>query len=275
MMTEKTKRLASVDLIAERLGAMLPDLEKSDLHLPSQYGVERSSDPDATNALPVLRKTDQPAPQPATTLPAGHPSPLAMQITNPPPAKKPADIAAEWLRAAETYVHGMPPRRLAVAAGGAGAVVVLVLVGIAAAFTRGGGSPATPAAGAPATAGATVAATAVPPVATADTPPIAMSNVPSADESADVPTYSVDSLPVAATRGAPGKGNGRLAIAAGPGWCAILVDGQRRGVTPLNAFELPAGPHKVECVAPNRPPKTATVNVAEGTAAHYKFALDE
>jgi hypothetical protein len=113
-------------------------------------------------------------------------------------------------------------------------------------------------------------------VATAptDTPNIAMSNVPSADESADVPTYSIDSLPVA-TRGAPGKGNGRLSIVATPGWCAVVVDGQRRGVTPLNAFELPAGTHRVECVPPNRPAKVATVNVAEGTAAHFKFALDE
>jgi hypothetical protein len=111
--------------------------------------------------------------------------------------------------------------------------------------------------------------------AATEMPTPALSNVPSADESADVPTYSVDSLPVAATRGAPGKGNGRLSIVAAPGWCAVSVDGQRRGVTPLNAFELPAGAHRVECVPPNRPAKIATVNVAEGTAAHFKFALDE
>src|SRR5580698_3339632 len=101
MVTEKDKRLASVDLIAERITAMLPELEKGDLHLPSQYGVERSSDPDATNALPVMRKSDRPPPQPAATLPAGHPSPLAMQITNPPPAKKPLEVAAAWLQTAE------------------------------------------------------------------------------------------------------------------------------------------------------------------------------
>jgi hypothetical protein len=278
MVTEKDKRLASVDLLAERLTALIAELgDKSELHLPSQYGVERSSDPDATNALPVMRKSERP-PQPAATLPAGHPSPLAMQITNPPMAKKPLDVAVAWLRHAEKVAHGLPPRQLAAAAGGAGAVVVLVIVGLAAAFSRSGGTPQPPALTTAAASGGTSLATAPtfqPPLPTAlPDPKIAMSNVPSADESADVPTYSVDSLPVA-TRGAPGKGNGRLAIVATPGWCAIIVDGQRRGVTPLNAFELPAGSHKVECVPPNRPAKTATVNVAEGTAAHIKFALDE
>jgi serine/threonine-protein kinase len=272
MVTDKAKRLASVDLIAERITAMLPELEKGDLHLPSQYGVERSSDPDATNALPVMRKSDRPPPPPAATLPAGHPSPLAMQITNPPPPKKPLESAVAWLQTAEKFAHGMPPRQLAAAAGGAGAIVVLIIVGLAAAFSRGGSSQG------PAAALTASAPSGVAPVAatgsTAAADPPAMSNVPSADESADVPTYSVDSLPVA-TRGAPGKGNGRLSIVATPGWCAISVDGQRRGVTPLNAFELPAGAHRVECVPPNRPAKIATVNVAEGTAAHFKFALDE
>jgi hypothetical protein len=170
----------------------------------------------------------------------------------------------------------MPPRQLAAAAGGAGAIVVLVIVGLAAAFSRNGGS-SQPGAVLTASAGSAVAATAATgtTAAAADTASTAMSNVPSADESADVPTYSVDSLPVAATRGAPGKGNGRLSIVATPGWCVISVDGQRRGVTPLNAFELPAGAHRVECVPPNRPAKTSMVNVAEGTATHFKFALDE
>jgi hypothetical protein len=156
--------------------------------------------------------------------------------------------------------------------------VVLIIVGLAAAFSRGSGRSEGPAAAMTAAASAGTAGTtgvaATGPAATADTPGAGTTNVPSADESADVPTYSIDSLPVA-TRGAPGKGNGRLSIVAAPGWCAVMVDGQRRGVTPLNAFELPAGSHRVECVPPNRPAKVATVNVAEGTAAHFKFALDE
>jgi serine/threonine-protein kinase len=274
MVTEKDKRLASVDLLAERLGAILPTLQESPLHLPSQYGVERSSDPDATNALPVMRKGERP-PQPAATLPAGHPSPLAMQISNPPSGRQPLGVAAGWLRAAEDYAQKLPPRRLAAAAGGGGAVLVLLIVGLAIAFTRGpGNGQATaatqPTGAAPVLAAGTTAATA----ATVDAPRAVPSNVANADDSADVPTIAVDSLPVATQR-APSKGNGRLSIVASPGWCAVSVDGQRRGVTPLNAFELPAGMHRVDCVPPNGRLHTSNVNVAEGTAAHFKFALDE
>jgi serine/threonine-protein kinase len=269
MVTDKANRLASVDVIAERLTAMLPELEKSEQKLPSQYGVERSSDPDATNALPVMRKSEKPAP-PATTLPAGHPSPLAMQVSTRPPAKKAGEVVKVWVQGAEKFVGGMSQRDLALAAGGAGAVVVLIIVGIAAAFTRSGSAPLKATAGPVVTSSAatTTAVTAV-----ADTTKPASSGVPSADESSEVPTFPVDQLPVASR--APGKGNGRLSIVATPGWCSVSVDGQQRGVTPLTAFELPAGSHRVDCVPPNGRTKTSTVNVAEGTATHFKFALDE
>jgi serine/threonine-protein kinase len=274
MVTDKTKRLASFDLIAERLTAMMPELEKSEQKLPSQYGVERSSDPDATNALPVIpRKSDRPPPpaqgqSPSAAPPGGHPSPLAMQITNHPRSSSRAtDSAVEWLRGAETYVRSLPPRTLMLAAGGAGAFVLLVVIGIAAAFTRGGG-PSRGALHGSAVSASTGTSPVEPP------PPVAMSSIPSADDSADVPTFSVDSLPVA-VRGAPSKGNGRLSIVAKPGWCSVSVDGQPRGVTPLSAFELPAGTHRVDCVPPSGKPRTSSVNVAEGTATHYTFALDE
>ena len=55
----------------------------------------------------------------------------------------------------------------------------------------------------------------------------------------------------------------------------MSVDGVPRGVTPLNGFDLAAGTHRVDCVPPNGKPRSASVNVAEGTATHYKFALDE
>jgi len=267
MVTDKEKRLASVDTIAERLGAMMPDLQKGDLHLPYQFGVERSSDPDATNALPVMRKSDRPFP---VRVPAGAAglSPLAMQITNPPLGKNAPGAVGSWLQSAEQYAHGMPPRQLAAAAGGVGAIVVLAIVGLAAAFTRSSGGGSQALATANPTAGRAAATAAL------DIPAVAASNVPSADESAEVPTYAVDSLPVAG-RGPPSKGNGRLSIVATPGWCSISVDGQRRGVTPLNAFELPAGSHRVECVPPTGKTRTSNVNVAEGTATNFKFALDE
>ena len=88
-----------------------------------------------------------------------------------------------------------------------------------------------------------------------------------------MPVISVDSLPVAG-RGAPSKGNGRLAIRANPGWCSISVDGAQRGVTPL-VFELPAGAHRVDCTSPAGKTLTTNVSIAEGTASQYHFALEE
>jgi hypothetical protein len=201
-----------------------------------------------------------------------------MQISNPPPATsgpaRPMETAAQWLKVAEGYVRKMPPKTQAIAAGGAGALFVLVIVGITAAFTRGG-----PAVSQGAVIGSAVAAVAAP-ATTPESPRTAMSNIPSADDPAPsssdgVPVVSVDSLKPVTTHGAPSKGNGRLSIVAGPGWCAVTVDGTSKGVTPLSAFELPAGTHKVDCQPPNGKVRTANVNVAEGTAAHYRFPLDE
>jgi serine/threonine protein kinase len=313
MVTDKTKRLASFDLIVGRLTSMHDELEKLELRLPSPYGAERPSDPDATNALPVMRKSDRPAAAapvspkgpgsghakaapPANAAgsaqaqgqgqasssssasappPGGHPSPLAMQISTTPSAFAPSRGPLEtWLRGAETYVRGLPPRTVALAAGGAGAVVLLlIVVGIAAAFTRGGGTQPV---AVKASAGATVAAASPQPTETTAEPPrpAPTGSVPSADESAEVPVVSIESLPVA-TRGAPARGNGRLSIVAGTGRCTVSVDGVARGTTPLAAFELPAGAHRVECVWPGGRARSASVSVAEGTATHYKFALDD
>jgi serine/threonine-protein kinase len=300
MVTDKTKRVGSFEAIVERLNAMAPELQKLELRLPSPYGPERSSDPDATNALPLLPKSEHPPatpagaqagaqlsvpPAPAPPAPAqpmsvpppgGAPSPLAMQITTPsahgPPTKS-MEVGAGWLHGVEAFVRGLPPRTLAVAAGGGGlALLVLIVVGIAAAFAHGGGTSQAAVKG---SAAAVSVAPAVSVAAAADSArPSASAFVPSADESAEVPVVSIDSLPVA-TRGAPAKGNGRLSIAAAPGRCSVSVDGLQRGMTPLAAVEVPAGSHRVDCVVPGGRTRTVSVNVAEGTATHYKFALDD
>jgi PEGA domain len=186
-------------------------------------------------------------------------------------------------------VRDLPPKQRAIGAAGAGLVVVLVIVGITAAVSGGGstsraavqGSAAaavtgvTPPSGAglvgqtSAQAGQTSTAT-----SQADLAHPPSSNPPSADDSSNVPTISVDSLPVVG-RGAPAKGNGRLSIVASPGWCSVSVDGTQRGVTPLTGFDVPAGTHRVDCTPPSGKSRTATVSVAEGTATHYRFALDE
>jgi serine/threonine-protein kinase len=70
-------------------------------------------------------------------------------------------------------------------------------------------------------------------------------------------------------------GNGKLNVAAGPGWCNLSVDGVARGATPVAGLELPAGSHRLVCTPPDQPPQTATVTVTPDGVAKYKFALSQ
>jgi serine/threonine protein kinase len=280
MVTDKERRIASFDVVAERIEKMLPLLAESTASLPSPYGSEQASDPDATNALPVRKSSATSETVTAPTQPAPGPPSGRTALARGGFGQRASDLALSWLRTGETYMKGLTPRTLLLAAGGAGVVVlVLIVVGIAAAFSGGGGPTSTAAIQGSGIAAAT--GTAATPSAVAAASPSApppsnggLSFVPSADDSAGVPVIAVDSLPVAG-RGAPAKGNGRLSVAASSGWCSITVDGVQRGVTPLSAFELPAGGHRIDCVSPTGKTRTANVNVAEGTATHYRFALDE
>ena len=60
MLTDKAKRLGTFEEVIDRLNAALPELERSNLSLPkpTRAGGDALSDPDATNALPVLRGAD-------------------------------------------------------------------------------------------------------------------------------------------------------------------------------------------------------------------------
>jgi serine/threonine-protein kinase len=280
MVTDKTKRLGSFDGIVERLDAMMKDAESLSARLPSPYNEnERPSDADATNALPMVGRSDREAVAKSVPPQSGGARASAPR----------AGSALAWLRHAERFVRDLPPKQRAFGAAGAGLVVVLLIVAITAAVSGGGSTLRAAVQGS-----AAAAVTGVtPPGSTAlvgqtsaqsgQTATVAMqaepahpptSSPPSADDSSNVPTISVDSLPVVG-RGAPAKGNGRLSIVASPGWCSVSVDGTQRGVTPLTGFDVPAGTHRVDCTPPSGKSRTATVSVAEGTATHYRFALDE
>ena len=148
MVTDRTKRLASFDRIVERLRTLLPELERSHLKLPSPYGTERSSDPDATNALPVVIVRPSERPQPAAPPPGGyashsalqvsngqHNSPLAMQISNLPsqqdesasPPKSSDPQSRDWLESVGAYVRQLSPRTVVIAAGAGGTLVLLAI----------------------------------------------------------------------------------------------------------------------------------------------------
>ncbi len=272
LVTEKDKRIGVFEEVAERIEKMMPELTEANIPLPRPQH-ERPSDPDATAALPARRTGHTPvtvsAPSAQGPVSGPRSAPGAYTLT-----RRASDLALSWLGTGETYMKKLSPRTLVIAAGGMGVVVLLlIIVGLAAAFSGGGGPAPTAAvqgSGVAAATGTAAVAVNSPPAATASSAPF----VPSADDSAPVPVISVDSLPVAG-RGAPAKGNGRLSVMASPGWCSVSVDGVQRGVTPLATFELPAGGHRLDCVSPSGKTRTASINVAEGTATHYRFTLEE
>jgi serine/threonine-protein kinase len=289
LVTDKERRIANFELVVERLTALAPVLAEVDLRLPSHPSSPPSSDPEATNALPKARTGDSSAPKASTSqpspssLPPAGPSPLVMQITTPSAhASQPPSAAPHgWQQRAIAFVRGLPPLVLA-AGGGATALLVVLIVGVSAIFRHGVDSTPSGKSGAdPAAAQASSFAASAPVVAAPSAPTIAppaadagASSSVAAGDSSHVPVISVDSLPVA-PRGSASKGSGRLSIAASPGHCAVSIDGVARGATPLAAFEVSAGTHRVECVTAAGKARTASVSVSEGAATHYKFSLDE
>jgi serine/threonine protein kinase len=99
LVTDKQQRLASFDLIVERLTAMLPELERSGLRLPSLS-----------------------APEPS----------VAMRHSTPASSIRPQDATLSGLQPVGTFVRGLPPRTLALAGG----VLVLLAVVVGTALTR-------------------------------------------------------------------------------------------------------------------------------------------
>jgi serine/threonine protein kinase len=260
IVTDKANRLDSFDSIVERLDAMIPDLAKLDVRVPS------NGDPDATG--PLGRQSDRPPP--ASPMPAGQGSPVvAVHVSAPPPpataVTTPGTRVWQRTNASPSWLPSQMPRGPAGLLFGLGGLLgaVAVVIGVAAAFWGSGSS--TPASGM----GSAMSATS----AGAAAPKIGAPVMPKAAESTGVPLISVDSLPVA-PRGS-GLSKGRLSVVSNPGSCTVSVDGVSHGTTPLGAFEVSAGPHRIECSPPNGKSKSVNVVVAEGSAAHYNFALDE
>ena len=262
LVTDKARRIASFDLIADRLQQALPSLERGTLRLPSPYGAGPPSDPDATNALPVMRPSDRP--------PSFTSSGSSMHNTNPGGPSSgprsgnspPAGFSAPWAPN-NTLSTRNPTWALAVGAGGALAVVGLVLV-VVALVSRGS------AARGPASSGPT-------PAAVATQAPLA--SAPTVAPSSEPPVVSIDALPHASGRpgaSAPTKPlTGHLSIAAGPGWCSVTIDGVKQGPTPIASLELTTGTHRVECAPPRGKVRYAGVTIQDGSTARYKFQLDD
>jgi eukaryotic-like serine/threonine-protein kinase len=284
--TDLKKRFQTFEDVTARLRAILPELQASPARLPTPLIASSVVDPDATNALPVLRASDRPPAMPPThknsSMPPSMPTPaqpLSMSGSIPPgsippyPASGPT--APSWHTPNTSYasitVSAPKPRNNAwIAIAAAGLVVIALGAGVGVGWKSRGGSPATTT-----TTGAVAKRVAAAPPPTTPLPAPA----PTAPTAAEPPSISVDSLPGTITAPKPlgpvPRGAGRLLVTASPGWCSLAVDGKERGPTPVAGIDLPAGAHQLRCEAAGGKVKTSSVTVQEGATSRVKLALDD
>jgi serine/threonine protein kinase len=257
LVTDRKKRISAFDEIVDRLLNLLPEIEHSGFRLPGPPSTAVVTDPDATNALPLMKEGSGPPP------PQGvH---LSQPPSVPPGASPPGAFTTPYTpegagdRAATTVIRP-PPASLFVALG---AIIMLLSIVVTWAVASRIAPPATPVASYLPVPPRTPAAEAQPAPAT------------SSIELGDPPVVSVDSLPVASAHANSAKGVGRVFITAAPGWCMVSIDGQARGPTPLPAVNLTPGSHTVSCDPPGGKVHTMTVTAADGTVGRYRFNLAE
>ncbi len=236
LVTERSVRIQNMEVVIERLAAVLPTLEASTQRLPAPLaGPGPKTDPEATNAMPALvRPSDRPPPMDTS-------------------AHSPATgFAAPPL--SNRQPHG-PPIMLFVGGGVIFAsmlVVIMILVVVA----RARQVPkviATPSQS-----------------ATAPTSPTATFELGS-----DTPVVNVDSLPSAATsKPTAAKGTGKLWISAAPGWCNVTVDGKAQGATPVTDIDLASGSHFVKCVSASGKTESIAVQIYPNGTTKHKFNVD-
>ena len=284
------KRFQNFEDITARIRAVLPELEASPLRLPTPLIATSVVDPDATNALPVMRASDRPPPAaPYTPNQGGHASmkpslptpaqPLSLSGSIPPGSLPPypgsGGTGPSWHTPNTSYasITVSAPRARSnawLALGGVALAVVALGAGVGLGW-KGRGPSSSTALAKP----ATTAKTAPAPPATSPLPGTQASAAPT---SAEPPSISVDSLPGTNTGKALGpvpRGDGRLLVTASPGWCNLTVDGKERGPTPVAGIDLPAGAHQLRCDAPGGKVKTTSVTIQEGATSRIKIALDE
>ena len=255
-------RYATFDEVAEAMMEALPDLEAAPMPLPPPASGYLHADPDATNALPVIRPSDRPPP--SLMPPTSKERPASIPSIPPPPGTPTVSTFQSGEHTAPRAVWTNPQVWLV----GAGVAVGVVLLSLLVMFAMRGmtSDPAKPeprteaSAPTPTTVALTTTSSAPPPV----TPP--PSATPSASPSAP-DAVSIDSLPKVTNTS--GK-RGRLAIGSTPVPCAVTIDGVSRGTTPIAVIELPPGAHKLQCTAKGRT-QQVNVNVAEGLSNRHVF----
>jgi len=270
MESDLKRRAQSFDDVIPMMREAMSELEASPLRLPTPLVATAVIDPDATNALPVLRASDRPPPVPhmGDTIP-GMTAMMSQSGSIPPgsfPGTAPSGSYGQTPNTSYASVSIVAPKtRNPAWLVAAGAALVIGGIGIGALV---GARPPSVTAGATATLPA-------PESNIANAAGAPTTEPSSSSSSNEPPTVSVDSLPKAAAANAVPKGAGRLSLAASPGSCTIAIDGTERGTTPVAAIDLPAGTHEISCKPASGKPRVATVVVQDGATSKYRFALDD
>lgn len=251
LITDRTKRISSFADVVDRLEQLLPALEASDEVLPApKTAAAPTADPSRSggSTRPRRRTSDRPSALANLDMSGGSSPPISI------PMSAPIFVPERSLRLSAPIPRlsrARPLTRSAVVL--AGTAVILIVAG----FVRRG-----------ATSHETAVLLAKPlPVSVAAAPPVR-------DEpSKDVPTVSVDALPIAAHVAAPHpRTSGRLTITAKKSKCSLTIDGVSHGPTPLLSLELSAGIHEIDCARPGSRVRTVSVEVKEGTDVYYQFS---
>ena len=235
------KRFQSFEQVTPLLRASMQELEASGLRLPTPTIASALVDPDATNALPVMKASDRPpppmvpsTPPPGSIPPPRFPSSPSWHSTTPNTSYASITVSKPRAKSSAPLFAGL-------------AVGAAILFGVALTGTvlvaRGRSHPH--------------------PVAAVPPPP---APALTAEEPKGM---SIGDLPTAPPRA------GRLVVTASSGVCAVIVDGKERGPTPVAAFELPAGNHPITCRLPSGKLRTGTVTIQEGATSKYRFALED
>lgn len=246
----------------------LADLASSKQRLPSPVNTTTDPyDPEATNAMPVLRVSDRPTAEKLAASGIGSaeaslpPGAVSLPPFNEGDAgswNTPKPAYASTTTTVSRPASGSSKKTIALGA------FLLVGIGIGIAVgARGQRQPENVA--------ATSSVTAAQPAATGESTKedVTVSvTTPSVTANTDVQTISVNALPVASSK------HGKLSVSSSPGACTLTVDGKPSGATPIANLDLPVGSHQLRCEGVGKS-RTSTVTVLDGATTKVRFALDD
>jgi serine/threonine-protein kinase len=254
--TEPRERYGSFDEIAEAIVAALPEVDEKPLAVQApESGL--IDDPDATNALPVVRASDRP---PTSLLPPAYsyPPPPVSEVDAsrlPPPPKA-------MTFATDTPFDAAPDARAAGRNGmvfGAALGAAVVTIGVVVALLVHRAATSGPRGVSSIDEGRDVATAAAPKASTAA--PIAP---PSAVASSSANALRVDTLPKESKVSI-------ISFESSPYACTVTIDGVAKGTTPVQGISVPEGDHDIACRTAKGRLQTRKIRVTGGASDKIAF----